>query len=279
MMGVDLLRQAHHSLPERTAGLTHERYGAGPTLVLLHPLGADRNVWGPVLPLLTREREVLTVDLPGFGASRPLADPDPIPRKLALAVGELLRELDLDGGRAHVAGNSLGGWVALEMAAAGQAASVTAIAPAGLWSSPLGPKPQRTRRLAQLALPVIGPAMRNPKLRRMALAGTLAAPDRVPAADAAALVRAYARAPGFTAVNRSMRANVFTSLSSIAVPVTLAWPEHDTLVTRPEAVPAEVREVFLAGCGHVPMWDDPQAVASLLLSGSSATGAQRAAKA
>ena len=48
------------------------------------------------------------------------------------------------------------------------------------------------------------------------------------------------------------------------MPVTLAWPEHDRLVSRPRTLPAGVREVALPGCGHIPMWDDPAAVAALI---------------
>ncbi|MEJ7787901.1 MAG: alpha/beta fold hydrolase, partial [Solirubrobacteraceae bacterium] len=100
----------------------------GEPLVLLHPLGGDRRVWRPVLERLAPHRDVIAVDLPGFGGSPALAD-EQHPIALAAAVSGLLRELGIDGGRAHLAGNSLGGWVALEVALAGDAASVTAIAP------------------------------------------------------------------------------------------------------------------------------------------------------
>jgi pimeloyl-ACP methyl ester carboxylesterase len=248
--------------------LAYDRTGHGEPLVLLHPLGADRHVWDPVLPALRAHRDVLTVDLPGFGCSPPLTDGAPHPRRLAARVIELLRALGLDEGRAHLAGNSLGGWVALEIACAGHATSVTAIAPAGLWAKPLAPKPQGARRLARLARPALAPLMRSTAIRRLALAGTVAHPELVPSAHAAALLRAYATAPGFTAVNRAMRARTFTRLAAIDVPVTLVWPEHDRLVTRPAALSGAVREVILAGCGHVPMWDDPAAVATALLAGS-----------
>jgi pimeloyl-ACP methyl ester carboxylesterase len=110
--------------------------------------------------------------------------------------------------------------------------------------------------------------MRSQRMRRLALAGAVAAPERVPPAQAAALVRAYANAPGFSAVNRAMRAGVFAHLAELEVPVTLAWPEHDRLIARPSRVPGGVREVVLRGCGHMPMWDDPQQVAHVLLTGS-----------
>jgi pimeloyl-ACP methyl ester carboxylesterase len=250
------------------SAVAYDRQGSGPPLMLLHPLGLNRRVWDPVLPLLVRSRDVITIDLPGFGASPPLEGVVPDPAALARAVARLLAELELDGGRAHVAGCSLGGWVALELAACDQAASVTAIAPAGLWSRPLAPKPELTRWLARLIAPAAARAMRSRELRRLALSGSVARPQDVPAADAAGMIRSYGASPGFSAVNRAMRANVFSGLDSIAVPVTLVWPELDRVVTRARNVPAGVREVVLRGCGHVPMWDDRAAVAELLLSGS-----------
>jgi pimeloyl-ACP methyl ester carboxylesterase len=251
------------------SALAHDRLGAGPPLILLHPLGADRQVWAPVLERLAAERDVVAVDLPGFGASPPLdAATTPTPRALAAAVRGLADDLGLEGW--HVAGNSLGGWVALALGLQG-AASVTAIAPAGLWSGPLVPRASVARRLARAALPVIGAAARSPALRRAILAGSVAHPERVGPEAAARLVRAYARAPGFEAVNAAMRASHFTGLADIEVPVTLVWPEHDRLVARPRHVPPRVRERWLADCGHIPMWDDPAAVAAALLDGSAVT--------
>ena len=232
--------------------------------MLLHPLGASRHVWAPVIERLTAEREVIAVDLPGFGDSPPLnGGGPPTPAALARAVAA-----GLPDGPYHVAGNSLGGWVALELAAAGDARSVTAIAPAGLWPEPLAPKRATAPALARSLRPVLPALTRSPAGRRLALAGTVAAPERVPPGDALTLVRSYADAPGFEAVNRAMRAGRFTRLEHIRVPVTLAWPEHDRLVARPAHLPPTVRSVVLPGAGHVPMWDQPQAVASLLLSGS-----------
>jgi pimeloyl-ACP methyl ester carboxylesterase len=93
--------------------------------------------------------------------------------------------------------------------------------------------------------------------------------ERVPPDAALRLVRAYADAPGFDSVNYAMRAGRFTRLEHLRVPVTLAWPEHDHLVRRPAHLPPNVRSVPLPGAGHVPMWDAPEAVAALLLRGSS----------
>jgi pimeloyl-ACP methyl ester carboxylesterase len=258
-------------VPER---LAYSRSGRGEPLVLLHPLGADRAVWRPVLPYLEPHREVICVDLPGFGGSPALdGGRPPTPERLAVEIVRLLAQLELDDGSAHLAGNSLGGWVALEAAAAGHGASVTAIAPAGLWRRALAPKPQTARRLARAALPLLEPAMRLAPLRCMALASTVAHPSRVPPEQAAALIASYANASGFAAVNRAMRAGKFRALAEIRVPVTLVWPDRDRLVARPSGLPESVVQMTLGDCGHVPMWDDPRAVADALLAGSGRSAA------
>ena len=112
--------------------LTYTRIGSGRPLVLLHALGLSRSAWDPVVPALSQHFDVIAVDLPGFGASAPLpAHVEPTPAALAEAVAALLAELGVT--TAHVAGNSLGGWVALELAALRPVASLTLLAPAGLW--------------------------------------------------------------------------------------------------------------------------------------------------
>ncbi len=252
--------------------LAFTRRGSGPPLVLLHPLGADRRVWDPILDRLALERDVIAVDLPGFGESAPLVLEDgqtPTPERLAGAVRRFVEvDLGLDGQAWHVAGNSLGGWVALALALDGAVVSVTAIAPAGLWTRPLEPKPSVARRAARLAAPIAGLATRSARLRRLILAGSVGHPDRVPPPAAARLVRAYAHGPDFPAVNAAMRAGHFTKLAEIGVPVTLAWPQLDRLVARPRQLPAHVRNVTLVDCGHIPTWDDPEAVTTVLLAGS-----------
>jgi pimeloyl-ACP methyl ester carboxylesterase len=242
--------------------IAYDRTGDGPPLVLLHPLGADRRVWDPITGPLSAAHEVFAVDLPGFGQSPPLQHATPTPRALAEAVAALL--LDLEVQQPHVVGNSLGGWVALELALAGGAKRVSAIAPAGLWSAPLVPKPSLAHRLARVLRPLIEPAARTRRGRRLLLSGSVAYPELVPGGDAAHLVGAYARAPGFVAVNDAMRAATFTALEQIRCPVTLIWPEHDRLVQRPAVLPDNVTNVALPDAGHVPMWDAPAALVALI---------------
>jgi pimeloyl-ACP methyl ester carboxylesterase len=241
--------------------IQYTRTGSGEPLVLLHALGTDRHMWDPVIERLSAEREVYAVDMPGFGTSPAILPAAPADLARAIHSG-----LGLD--RPHVAGNSLGGWVALELALGGHARSVTAIAPAGMWAQPLLPKRSAARSLARGLRPALPVLLRSARGRRVALGGTIAHPERVPYAAALQLVRAYANAPGFEAANAGMRAGRFAHLAEIDVPLTLAWPEHDRLVGRPRVVPAFAREFRLRGCGHMPTWDDPELVARVLLAGT-----------
>src|SRR4051794_8534693 len=104
--------------------------GSGEPLVLVHGLGSHYKVWQPVLERLAGEHEVVGIDLPGFGDSPPLPDGGtPNALELTDAVAAFLDDIGWD--RPHVAGNSLGGWIGLELARRGRARSVAAIGPAG----------------------------------------------------------------------------------------------------------------------------------------------------
>jgi pimeloyl-ACP methyl ester carboxylesterase len=257
------------------ATLAHHRTGHGSPLVLLHPLGADRHVWDSLEPLLAARRELIAIDLPGFGESPALAAGEaPTPRAMAAAVATHLRAMGVD--RAHVAGNSLGGWVALELGLMGAARSVTGIAPAGLWPEPLLPKAAIAHRLARSLLPAAHWWVATRPGRSVLLSSAVAHPRRVPAAAAQQLVEAYALAPDFVRVNDAMRAGRFEGLERIRCPVTLVWPDHDRLIRRPVWVPDRIRNVVLSDAGHMPVWDAPRALAEVLLTASGGEAADAA---
>jgi len=247
--------------------LSFARRGSGPPLVLIHGLGGSQIIWRPVLDRLAAERDVIALDLPGFGASPPLSEP-PTARALGDAVLAFCREQGVE--RPHVAGNSLGAWVALEMAKAGAVASVAAISPAGLWGRPLGPRTYDTHGRAQRARSLVSLLLRTRRGRALILRSTLARPENVPPADAAALVHAYLDSPGYAAANDEMRRSAFDHQGRITVPVAIAWGELDRLVGPPNAgrVPPGATLTTMPGWGHTPTWDDPGGVARFLLAAS-----------
>jgi pimeloyl-ACP methyl ester carboxylesterase len=249
----------------KPGALNYVRRGSGEPLVLIHPLGAELVVWEPVMERLSRDRDVIAVDLPGFGHSPGLGNSDePSPQALAATVASLLDQLGV--ARAHVAGNSLGGWVALELAKAGRALSVAGLCTAGLWSRPLGPRPGRdVRRLGQRILPVLPTMLRSAKGRQLVLGGSVAHPERVPVDAATRLVRSYLTSSGYESANLAMRTAVFSGFEDIRVPVTLAWGDLDRIVRKPRKTLPEWRTIMLHGCGHIPTWDDPGQVARTLL--------------
>lgn len=249
--------------------LHYTRRGSGEPLVLIHGLGASGLVWDPVLELLSAARDVIVPDLPGFGRSAPLPrGTTPTPAILARVLVEKLRELGVE--RPHVAGNSLGGWVALEMGR-GDAASVAAISPAGLWRRPLGPRSIEIQRFGRLLLPLLGPLLHTRSGRAALLRSTVAHPERVSAAATRALVRDWLTAPGYTEANREMRRGALEHPDEIAVPVTIIRGDRDRLVAppAPERTPPGSVLIELEDAGHTPTWDQPDVVADLLLEASS----------
>jgi len=140
---------------------------------------------------------------------------------------------------------------------------------------PLGPRPEVSRGAARALVPLLRPLLSTRRGRHLLLRGSIAHPERVPPAAAYRLVRSYASAPGFENANAEMRKTLFEGFERIDVPITLAWAEHDRLVSPPRSVPPKVHTApLLRGCGHVPTWDDPEQVAGVILE-SSARAAQR----
>jgi pimeloyl-ACP methyl ester carboxylesterase len=110
---------------------------------------------------------------------------------------------------------------------------------------------------------------------RAMFAQYFAKPTRVPPDAMAASVRAAAGAPWFDDTLRAITMpKGFSGGEQIRVPVTIAWGEHDRLLLPRQAHRAQTaipsaRVITLRGCGHIPMYDDPEQVARVLLESSS----------
>jgi pimeloyl-ACP methyl ester carboxylesterase len=257
--------------------LAYDRTGSGPPLVLVHGIGSRRGVWKPVVPLLAAEREVLCVDLPGFGDSPVLpAGEQPTVQALARAVRDWWTELGID--RPHVAGNSLGGGIALELARMGAVASATALSPIGFWSQAEANYGRAMLHVTHFAATGrAGAAMRrivrSPAGRQAAVGLMYGRPRKRAGEEAVEDLVQLARAPGWKATLPATRAYAFRDGHELQVPVTIGWGTRDRLLIprqaeRARALLPRARHVPLPRCGHIPMSDDPEGVAALILAGS-----------
>lgn len=264
-------------------GLAYERMGSGPPLVLLHGVGHRRQAWGAVLDRLTPHRDVIIADLPGHGESPPLEAGKPVLEAMLGAVTALLDDLGLD--RPHVAGNSLGGRLALEAAVTGRAASATGLSPAGFWRSEREAAMARAIFKAMQAaggrLQRYAPALSRHTAGRALLFGAIVSrPSRLSAEQALGDMTAFLAArEALDAVLAQM--TQFTGRIAGDIPVTIAWGTKDRLLRPPQVLVARARLPQarirpLPGCGHVPMTDDPALVADVLLQGSGRLAGQPA---
>jgi pimeloyl-ACP methyl ester carboxylesterase len=256
------------------AGLAYSREGKGEPLVLLHGLGGSQRVWDPVVARLRREYELIVPDLPGFGDSPRLpAGTEPSALTLAAAIRGLLDELEL--GRPHLVGNSLGGWIALELARQGRARTVTLVSPAGastraeaLYARSLLALFRRATIGTQRLLPVL---LRIRPARFALLAPLMAHGQRLEVSAAVDSGRSLARAPDFVATSRWLFSHQIEPFREVPCPVVIGWGRADRLLWPRQAerfrtlVP-EARLVTLPGVGHVPMSDDPRMIAALISS-------------
>ena len=260
----------------RTVTLSYARVGSGEPLLLLHGIGHHRQAWDPVVDILATERDVIAVDLPGFGASPALPEGLTYDLSTTAAVFSAFCEaLGLE--RPHIAGNSLGGLLALELGREKVVRSVTALSPAGFWS-------EAERRYAfgvLLTMRQIARRMPLPMVERLsrtvagrtALTSTIyARPGRRSPEAVVAETLALVNAPGFDDTLRAGTTVQFTD-DLPGLPVTVAWGTQDRLLLRRQGVRAKhliprARLVRLPGCGHCPMNDDPALVARVILDGS-----------
>ena len=142
-----------------------------PALVLVHGLGSAGTIWKSLTPQLMKHFKVIAVDLPGHGVA-PIHKDEPVdPKSLAHAIVEEIASKHRIF-QSHVAGNSLGGWIALEMGALGpdKVKSVTALAPAGLWhngTTKRFPPSLDARILAKISQHFMKTAYRLPPLKAL----------------------------------------------------------------------------------------------------------------
>ncbi|MUL41047.1 alpha/beta hydrolase [Streptomonospora sp. PA3] len=254
-----------------TSRIVYDSWGVGAPVVLLHGLGHHRGAWQPVVADLAPLYQVLALDLPGFGDS-----PAPGPQDrydvgfLVDAVLGLCADLGLQ--RPHMVGNSLGGAVALEAAARGEAASVTALSPIGFGSAARTALARAlaasARWAARVPPPLARAAVETPPAR--ALARRVLRADPGSAAAHEVVFDTAVLAPGSPFVRMAPHVAAYRFTGAVRCPVTIAWGDCDRLLPPAGARRAlrripHARSAALAGCGHIPMADDARSVAAEIL--------------
>jgi pimeloyl-ACP methyl ester carboxylesterase len=249
--------------------INYHRQGEGPPLVLLHGIGHHWQAWSPVIDRLAQEFDVIACDSPGFGRSAPLpAGIEPTIAAYVDAFEWFFAELGLE--RPHVAGNSMGGAIALELARRRAIRSATAFSPAGFWTAV-------ERRFCQVSLKLLAntPPAARPFVTTLAsttpgrvvlFSQTFGYPARVPAQEAVSTLADAWASPIFAEALEAFRHYRFENGEELrSTPVTIAWGIRDRLLPyrlqAPRARMLLPQATHLAlGTGHVPFYDDPAAV-------------------
>jgi pimeloyl-ACP methyl ester carboxylesterase len=234
-------------------------------------------VWNPILPALKRHHEVYALALPGHlgGEAVPAGAPHTIEAALDLIEAQLDR---LNIRQAHLVGNSLGGWLAIELARRGRALSVVAIAPGGGWEVGSPEHLRLVRRFQVIGrLLSIGGAFatvlaRHSALRHLMLRDTLAHPERLTADEASLFIEAAWRCAAFEGIVEALPTQpVSQPLDPAPCPIRLVWGAQDRLLPvagysqRWRRMLPSASWLELAGAGHVPMFDAPREVAESIL--------------
>ena len=262
-------------MPELSPALY--RAGAGEPLVLIHGFTATWRCWLPVLGLLVPRFEVIAPTLHGH-------DGGPAPpqeaRTLAQATDHfelLLDELGVE--TAHLAGNSMGGALALELAKRGRARSVVAISPGGGWEEFDKREVERIIRLfkrtqtsARMTERHHEKLLARPGFRKIGMRDIMARGHLVPAEEAVLLTRSSTRCTVVDDVFATMRDGTgrVLDLDQVRAPTLVAWGDKDRLLPMDRHANRFRREIpgvrfeVLRGLGHTPMWDDGARIAALI---------------
>ena len=244
-----------------------------PPLVLIHGLGSAATAFKPIIPALAHSFRVITVDLPGHGKSPYNKGQAMDPKSLGRAIFETV-EREYGVKEFHVAGNSLGGWIALEMAAdqPQRIKTLTGLAPAGLWVKPASgraPSEAWSYYMAKALRPVIRVGLHVMALRKIGYANV--SPKWKEFSYEICYDSAYAmgHATGYFPAWDAMLGKRFDPHVPEDVPVTILFGDTDNTLPYPQSqerslAPAHASWIVIDNCGHAPMWDYPELMVKII---------------
>ncbi|NGY04106.1 alpha/beta fold hydrolase [Solimonas terrae] len=247
--------------------------GAGTPLVLIHGFGGNWRMWKPVLPILERHHRVIVPTLPGHSGGVRLRR-RATPASIADALAEQLRARGLD--QAHVVGQSLGGYMAVEMARRGVARSVLGISPGGAWKTDADQKAllgriRKSFRLMPYLRPLLSPLLQIRSLRKRVLRDEMEHGDKMSPAEVRGMLHHALNCPIAREFLDEGIAQIEALPADNRVPVRIVWCGNDRVLTFREFGQPFLDRLglkthgVLRGCGHNPMYDDPEAVAGAIL--------------
>jgi len=241
---------------------------SGIPLILIHGMGSASTAWQTVVPELSKTYRVITVDLPGHGATELPSGLDMSPKALADYVFETMDSLEIE--KAHLIGNSLGGWTALEMAAAkpDQVASVLGLAPAGLWLAPFTVRYPGTAIARSLAssLKAVSPfGLKYEWGRKVGFSDVSPQWKKFTYQLCLDATLALANSTGYFPAWDALLHKRFDSEINEKVPVTIVFGDSDRTLPANSCqertlAPNHVTWINWENCGHAPMWDYPERV-------------------
>lgn len=244
-----------------------------PALVLVHGLGSAGTIWKSLTPQLMKHFKVIAVDLPGHGVAPIYKDERVDPKSLAHAIVEEIANKHKIF-QSHVAGNSLGGWIALEMGALGpdKVKSVTALAPAGLWHNGITkrfPPSLDARILAKISQYFMKTAYRLPALKALGYKKITHLWRELSFESCRDSVLAMAKSKGYKLLWKGLQKQRFESKISSEVGVSIVFGDSD--LTLPEGIaqeksvaPAHSDWITVENCAHVIMWNYPNLTVDLI---------------
>lgn len=253
----------------------HIRRGHGRPLLLVHGLGGNVQTFDTVIDALAAEREVIAVDLPGFGRTPPLRGDVSI-ATLGDALTAFLQRYGLVG--IDAVGTSMGARLVLELARRGGVlGAVVSLDPGGFWRGWERHAFYGSIRASIALLRALRPWLRrlatHPASRSALLLQFSAKPRVLPALPVANELCSYVAAPSFDALLRSLAygaPQAGAPAGSIAPPLVIGWGRHDrvcftTQAARAQALFPDARFHWFEHSGHFPHWDEPTATARLIL--------------
>jgi pimeloyl-ACP methyl ester carboxylesterase len=245
--------------------LHFEVSGNGQPLLLIHGLGSASTVWKPIRGLLNSDFTVISVDLPGHGNSAYMKGQPMDPHSLGHQVAEQMSALGYES--FHVTGNSLGGWIALEMTSEfpERILSLTGLAPAGLWLNPYNaryPGTALARFLSRNTSKFAPTALHFESARRLGFANVSPRWKELSYETCLDAAIAVAEAEGYYPAWDGMLMKRFDSFIPDSIPVTIIFGDSDrtlpaTTCQERSLAPAHSRWIVFSDTGHAPMWDSP----------------------